>query len=169
MQNNRRLLKRRHKSGDVIRIMLIGEVMERTPYVTAAENTANRLADRVRNIWLRNMGTGITEWEENFYEDPDGVFFLREEDFPALQAIDYLFKWWNGEDVDTLAGELEVLWKVRRGGGIQIYKTVIRFAQRDFIRGNILEERRKREANRAEFREAFATWHKLYLEMLGTD
>lgn len=38
--------------------MLISEVLEKTKKSTAAENMANRLADRVRNIWLDNRSAG---------------------------------------------------------------------------------------------------------------
>lgn len=146
--------------------MLIGEIMELTPSVTAAENMANRLADRIRNIWLENRAAGNSRWEEGFFEDADGVAFLRGEEFPNLQAMDYIFKWWGNEDLDGLAGELEVLWKANVGGSMKIYKTTIRFAQRDFVQGNISEESKKREANRADFRKAFSIWQKLYVEAL---
>lgn len=147
--------------------MLIGEIMELTPSVTAAENMASRLADRVRNIWLENRAAGNGRWESNFYEDPDGVAFLRGEEFPNLQGIDYIFKWWGSEDPDGLAGELEVLWKATVGGSMKIYKTTIRFAPRDFVLGHISGESRKREANRADFRKAFAIWQKLYVKKLS--
>lgn len=147
--------------------MLIGEVMDQLPEMTAAENMANRLADRVRNIWLENREAGKKQWEVNFFEDADGIAFLRSEAFPDLQGIDYIFQWWDHDDTEGLAGQLEVLWKVRDCARVKIFKTVIRFADRDFIRGNIRDERKKREANRAEFRGAFALWQKLYQEQIG--
>ena len=146
--------------------MLISEVMEKTSKTTAAENMANRLADKVRNIWLENTNAGITQWEENFYEDPDGVAFLRSESFPDLVAIDYIFKWWGHKDVEGLAGELEVLWKVNGPEGMDIYKTWIRFARRDFVIALVQEEARKREINRGEFRKAFATWQQIYAKQV---
>ena len=145
--------------------MLIGEIMEKTPSVTAAENMANRLADRIRNIWLQKEEAGITSWEENFYEDPEGIQFLRDENFPNLQGIDYIFRWWGGDDLEDLAGDLEVLWKVYRNGNMELFKTTIRFASRDFCMGNIRGETKKREANRAEYRKAFGMWHALYQEI----
>lgn len=147
--------------------MLVSKVLEKTKQVTAAENMANRLADKIRNIWQENAHEGRTRWEENFYEDPDGVSFLRSESFPRLQGIDYIFKWWGNDDSDGLAGELEVLWKVQEDGGVAIYKTWIRLAARDFVLGTAREESQKREINREEFRKAFAEWQKLYVEAVG--
>lgn len=144
--------------------MLIGNVMERTERVTAAENMANRLADKVRNIWQQNQHEGRARWEENFYEDPEGISFLRSESFPNLQGIDYILKWWGNSDSDGLAGELEVLWKVQEDSGVAIFKTWIRLAERDFVLGAAGEESRKREINREAFRNAFAQWQKLYVE-----
>ena len=143
--------------------MLISEIMEKAAPMTAAENMANRLADKVRNIWLENRNAGQNQWEENFYEDPDGISFLRSESFPNLVGMDYIFKWWGNEDLEGLAGELEVLWKVRENNEIEIYKTWIRFADRDFVIGTVREESAKREVNRRDFREAFAQWQKLYV------
>lgn len=146
--------------------MLISEVLEKTKDTTAAENMASRLADKVRNIWLENRHAGRNKWEENFYEDPDGVNFLRGESFPNLLGIDYIFKWWGNDDIEGLAGELEVLWKVQEDHEVNIYKTWIRFADRDFVLGTTREENQKREINRQEFRTAFATWQKLYVEKI---
>ena len=144
--------------------MLISKILEKTERTTAAENMANRLADKVRNIWQQNQHEGRARWEENFYEDPEGVSFLRSESFPNLQGMDYIFKWWGNEDLDGLAGELEVLWKVKEDHGITIYKTWIRLAPRDFVLGTLKEESQKREATRQEFRKAFAQWQELYVE-----
>lgn len=144
--------------------MLIGEIMEKTPSVTAAENMASRLADRIRNIWLENVHAGVKKWEENFYEDPDGIAFLRSEAFPNLQGIDYIFQWWGGDGAEAAAGQLEVLWKVKSDSGMDIYKTSIRFADRDFVAGPVRDESRRREQFRSEFQKAFAIWQKLYIE-----
>lgn len=97
--------------------MLISEILEKTQQMSAAENMANRLADKVRNLWLTNRAEGRNRWEENFFEDPDGVSFLRRESFPGLLGIDYIFKWWGNDDIEGLAGELEVLWKVEEDHG----------------------------------------------------
>ena len=145
-------------------IMLIGNVMEKTPPTIVMENMASRLADRVRNIWLENREKGMEQWEENFFEDPDGIRFLRSESFPDLVGIDYIFKWWGSADVEGLAGELEVLWKVRKDAEMNIYKSWIRFADRNFILGQFQDERQKREHNQAEFRKAFRTWQQCYME-----
>ena len=147
--------------------MLISEILEKTQQMSAAENMANRLADKVRNLWLTNRAEGRNRWEENFFEDPDGVSFLRRESFPGLLGIDYIFKWWGNDDIEGLAGELEVLWKVEEDHGVAIYKTWIRLADRDFVIGPVREESEKREVNRKEFRRAFAQWEQLYkLSML---
>lgn len=142
--------------------MLISEIMEKAGATTAADNMANHLADRVRNIWLKNRNAGVDQWEENFYEAPDGVSFLRSESFPNLVGMDYIFKWWGNADLEGLAGELEVLWKVDENGEVDIFKTWIRFADRDFVIGTVREESAKREVNRRDFRAAFAQWQKLY-------
>ena len=68
--------------------MLISENLEKTQQMSAAENMANRLADKVRNLWLTNRAEGRNRWEENFFEDPDGVSFQRRESFPGLRGID---------------------------------------------------------------------------------
>ncbi len=146
--------------------MRISQVMEETPSVTAQENMATRLADKVRNIWLENQNAGVRAWEENFYEDPDGVSFLRSESFPCLQGIDYIFKWWNTDREDELGGQLEVLWKVNRDGGMKFYKTALGFTDRDFVLAMIHTESDKRESFRADFRKAFALWQKLYIAKL---
>lgn len=147
--------------------MLIGEVLEKTPSVTASENMANRLADRIRNIWLDNTKVGIHQWEANFFEDPDGIRFLRGESFPNLQGIDYIFRWWGSKFTDEAAGELEVLWKVIQDDRVVIFKSWIRFATRDFIIEAVTDESKRRERTRADFRRAFQIWQRLYLEQVA--
>lgn len=144
--------------------MLIGKVLELTPTVTAAENMSARLADRVRNYWLNHNKAGDTRWEENFYEDADGVAFLRDEDFLNLQGIDYILRWWGGSGGDDLAGDLEVLWKMAAPDGMRIYKTTIRFAERDFPIGPFRRETDHRDEMKTQFREAFKLWKELYAE-----
>lgn len=144
--------------------MQVSAIMERTEPTIAAENMANRLADRVRNIWLEKKNAGVKAWEENFFEDADGIKFLEKESFPNLVGIDYIFRWWgDGRDEDGLAGELDVLWKAEVNSSMYIYKTWIRFADRDFIIGITPNEDRKRDINREAFRDAFAQWQKLYV------
>ena len=144
--------------------MQISAVMEKMKPEIAAENMANRLADRVRNIWLEKIDAGYTQWEENFFEDSEGVHFLERESFPDLVGIDYIFRWWGSRDADGLAGELTVLWKSEVNGTMTIFKTWVRFSEMDFTLGIVRDETRKREAFRSEFREAYAQWQKLYLE-----
>ena len=69
---------------------------------------------------------------------------------------------YGNDDIEGLAGELEVLWKVEEDHGVAIYKTWIRLADRDFVIGPVREESEKREVNRKEFRRAFAQWEQLY-------
>lgn len=142
--------------------MLISEILEKTAKTTAAENMANRLADKVRNIWLECRNAGVTKWEETFFEDPEGVHFLALESFPNLVGVDYIFKWWGSDELDGLAGTLEVLWKVKAEEGVDIYKSWIRFADRDFVLGILPTEERKREETRKQFRKAFELWQQAY-------
>lgn len=146
--------------------MLVSKVFEKTPKVSASENMSARLADRVRNIWLSSTNKGREPWEENFAEDPEGIAFFREECMPGLQGIDYIFRWWGSDDLEELAGDLEVLWKIYQDSNMEIYKTTIRFANQDFVMGGIPTESKKREAFKQEFRKAFDSWIKLYSEQL---
>lgn len=145
--------------------MLIGQVMEKTPAVMAKDNMANRLADKIRTSWLEHKDAGYREWEDVFYEDPEGVRFLKTESFPYLAGIDYIFKWWDHEDSHGLAGMLEVLWKVYKDENMDIYKTTIRFGERDFLEG-LKSEEEQREEMRFKFRKAFDIWHELYMEVI---
>jgi hypothetical protein len=142
--------------------MLVSEILEKNKHETAVENMANHLADRVRNIWLDNTNVGRTQWEENFYEGADAINFLRGESFPGLQGIDYIFKWWGNKDIEDLAGQLDVLWKVEDDQGVGVYRTWIRFADQDFVLGAIREETQKREKFRQDFRDALERWQVLY-------
>jgi hypothetical protein len=142
--------------------MLIGHVLERTPSVTAAENMSARLADKVRNLWLEHNKSKDQRWEDNFYEDPDGVAFLRGESFPNLQGIDYIFRWWGSDLDDGLAGDLQVLWKVALPEGMTLFKSTIRFAERDFPSVNAKRETQYRDDMRRDFKEAFLLWQSLY-------
>lgn len=145
--------------------MLIGQIFEETPHVSAAENIATRLADKIRNLWLEHDSRGELRWEDNLFEDPNGIVFLRREDFPKLEGIDYIFRWWGNEMDDGLAGDLVVLWKINTDrGDIDFYMTTIRFAERDFPRKRPDQESAFREQFRADFREAFRTWQQLYQE-----
>ncbi len=144
--------------------MLIGEVMELTPNVSAAHNMATRLADKVRNLWIKNTQMGNSRWEENFFEDSEGIAFLQKESFYGLTGIDYIFRWWGHTDPEGLAGDLQVLWKCSRQDGMRIYRTTIRFAERDFEKSQNTSETSKREEFRAGFQDAFDLWEKLYRE-----
>ena len=50
--------------------MLISEILEKTQQMSAAENMANRLADKVRNLWLTNRAEGRNRWEKPFLRIP---------------------------------------------------------------------------------------------------
>lgn len=142
--------------------MLVSKVLERTPSISSTDNIANRLADRLRNTWLEKRSMDITEWENDFFEDPEDIPFLRAEGFARLQGIDYIFKWWGSSDIDEAAGQLEVLWKVQYNKDITIYKTWIRFADQDFILGTAQSEEQRRELTRVDLRKAFDEWKALY-------
>ncbi|MCD7769540.1 MAG: hypothetical protein LUH36_05415 [Oscillospiraceae bacterium] len=76
--------------------------------------------------------------------------------------MDYIFKWWGAKDDEELAGQVDVIWKVASDEGVSSYRSWIKLAERDFILGRYRDERAKRDANRAAFREAFAQWRKLF-------
>lgn len=143
--------------------MLIGEVLEKAPVTESWQLTANKAADTVRNIWLEKKQKGLSAWEESFAETPEQIAAMREEGFKDVYEVDFIFKWWeNYDDPDGLAGEVDVIWKIKSGEGYEFYKTVCRLANRDFILGTYSTENRKREAFRAEFQQAFATWRGLF-------
>jgi hypothetical protein len=87
---------------------------------------------------------------------------LREEGFTGLVGLDYILKWWGSNDLDELAGELDVVWKVMRQDKVVCYRSWIKLANRDFVLGLYKEEGAKRDANRQAFRQAFAQWKKLF-------
>lgn len=142
--------------------MLIGTRFEQDTELTTVEMCANHLADTVRNMWLDNTGFGKTEWEETFTESADAVAMLRQEGFPGLMGIDYLFQWWGAKDSEELAGELLVIWKLEGKEVPEYYRTWIRLAERDFVLGLYTNETRKRDENRKEFRKAFQIWKEGY-------
>ena len=147
--------------------MLIGNILEKTPAEYAWQLCADKLADNVRDIWLTKQKQGLGAWEEGFSEDPHALTGLREEGFGALVGLDYIFKYWGGDDTEALAGEISVIWKLLSEDGEHVvcYRSWIKVAERDFILGLYTSERDKREANRAVFRDAFAQWKKLFAEL----
>jgi len=142
--------------------MLIGNVLEKTTAESAWELTADKLADRIRDIWQEKGKLGLVRWEEAFAEDAAALPGLREEGFKDLVGLDYIFKWWGANDSDELAGEIDVIWKLAGEESIACYRTWIKVAERDFILGLYKDERAKREAARKAFREAFAQWKVLF-------
>ena len=144
--------------------MLVGNILEKAKAEQAWHICADKLADRVRDIWLAKTAQGVARWEETFAEDSAALPGLREEGFGALVGVDYIFKYWGSTDEDAVAGEITVVWKIIRddGSGIDCYRSWVRLTDFDFILGLQKEERDKREANRAAFREAFAAWLKLF-------
>jgi hypothetical protein len=142
--------------------MLIGNVLEKTDADQAWELCADKLADWVRTTWQAHKKIGVPQWEEAFYEDPGALVGLREEGFTGLVGLDYILKWWGSGDLDELAGELDVVWKVMRQDKVVCYRSWIKLANRDFVLGLYKEEGAKRDANRQAFRQAFAQWKKLF-------
>ncbi len=142
--------------------MLIGNVLEKTNAESAWELCADKLGDRVRDVWLYNTKLGLKNWEESFAEDGAALPGLREEGFENLVGLDYIFKWWGAKDVEELAGEIDVIWKVATEDDIICYRSWAKLAERDFILGLYREERAKREATRQAFRTAFAQWKGLF-------
>ena len=146
--------------------MLIGEVLQKVPMTESWQMAANKLADTVRNLWLANKSAGYREWEESFSETQVQVEKLREEGFRDVYEIEYVFKWWgNDRDMDALAGEIDVIWKLQKGDSAVFYQTFCRVADRDFVVGIYGTEAKKRAAFRAEFRQAFETWRGLLQEL----
>ncbi len=142
--------------------MLIGNVLEKTTAESAWELCADKLADRIRDIWQKKAKLGLSRWEEAFSEDAEALPGLREEGFRELVGLDYIFKWWGATDSDELAGEIDVIWKLADEENITCYRTWVKLAERDFILGLYKDERAKREANRKAFRDAFAQWKELF-------
>ena len=145
--------------------MLIGNILEKTPAESAWQLCADKLADWVRTSWQEHRELGIDKWEDSMHEDPGALPGLREEGFGDLVGLDYVLKWWGAKDSEELAGELDAVWKVMKDDGVLCYKSWIKLADRDFILGLYREEGAKREANRAEFRKAFAQWRGLFQEL----
>lgn len=144
--------------------MLVGITFEQANDITARDVCARHLADEVRNIWLRNRGAKVSQWEEGFYERMDVMDSLRKAGFPHLDSLDYVFKWWGSKDPDGLAGELTVIWKIADAatGAIKYYRTYVRLAERDFSLGMNSTETEKREQFRKEFVDAFSSWQAHY-------
>jgi hypothetical protein len=142
--------------------MLIGNVLEKTDAEAAWELCADKLADWVRTTWQAHKKMEATQWEETAHEDPAALIGLREEGFAGLVGLDYILKWWGSGDLDELAGEVDVVWKVMRDNKVVCYRSWIKLANRDFVLGIYKEEGPKRDANRASFRQAFAQWKKLF-------
>ena len=149
--------------------MLIGNVLEKTSAEFAWQLCADKLADRVRDIWLVNTKLGARKWEESFSEDPNALPGLRKEGFAGLVGLDYIFKWWGGSrEADATAGEIDVIWKVLRdeeADSVSCYRSWIKVGENDFTLGLFSEEREKREANRQTYRDAFARWKELFFRL----
>ena len=145
--------------------MLIGNVLEKTPAEAAWQLCADKLADAVRTCWQENTGKGEKQWEDAWHEDPAAMQGLRAEGFKGLVGLDYIFKWWGAPDSEELAGVVDVIWKVMSDDGIATYRTWIKLAERDFVLGLYREEGAKRQKNREGFRDAFAQWRELFLNL----
>lgn len=147
--------------------MLIGNVLEKMSAESAWELCADKLADNVRSCWQNHREDKDQRWEDSFSEDPGAFPGLHLEGFKGLVGLDYIFKWWGGADSDSLAGEVDAIWKViaEDGSSVSTYKTWIRLADRDFILGLYSNENDKRDANRKEFRKAFSQWKDLFAKI----
>ena len=143
--------------------MLIGNVLEKAPAEAAWQLCADKLADFVRTSWQDHTKAGDKQWEDSWHEDPNAMLGLREEGFDGLVGVDYIFKWWGARDSEELAGVVDVIWKIASEKGIEIYRTWIKLADRDFILGLYRDEGDKRAKNREGFRDAFAQWRELFL------
>ncbi len=147
--------------------MLIGNVLEDIQAEQAWHLCADKLADRVRDIWLQNTGAGIKQWEVGLIEDFNALEGLAEEGAKGLVGLDYIFKWWGGKKPDDMAGEIDVIWKTvsdESSAPLRCRRSWLKVASRDFLLSDYREEYEKREANRAAFREAFALWMELFQE-----
>jgi predicted acetyltransferase len=142
--------------------MLIGNVLEKTDAEAAWELCADKLADWVRTNWQAHKKMNAVQWEETSHEDPAAMTGLREEGFTGLVGLDYIMKWWGADDLDQLAGEVDVVWKVMRENKVVCYRSWIKLANQDFVLGIYKEEGAKRDATRAVFRQAFAQWKQLF-------
>ena len=145
--------------------MLVSNVLEKTPAEAAWQLCADKLADWVRTSYLDHLNAGAKQWEDTMHEDPAALIGLREEGFGHIVGLDYILKWWGNSDSEELAGQLDVIWKVMEGDSVSCYKSWIKLAERDFILGVQKTEAGKREAARAEFRDAFAQWRKLFSQI----
>lgn len=143
--------------------MLVGNILEKTDAQCAWQLCADKLADWVRSSWQEHQKQGAKKWEDTWHEDPNALPGLREEGFAGLVGLDYVLKWWGGEDSEALSGELDVIWKtVDSNDEIVCYRSWIKLAERDFVLGLYKEEGAKREVNREAFRAAFAQWKELF-------
>lgn len=141
--------------------MLVGSILEKTQAEYAWELCADKLADWVRSNWQKNKDMGFGQWSEMTSEDAGALRGLQKEICDRLVCLDYILKWWGGNDAEVLAGELDVIWKVLEGDSVACYRTWIRLADRDFYCAG-MDEDEKRAANRKEFRDAFAKWKELF-------
>ena len=146
--------------------MLVGNVLEKVNAEAVWELCANKLADAIRDIWLKNTGEHVSKWNSAFSEDSAALQGLRDEGFLDLVGLDYIFKWWGASDSEQLAGELDVIWKLLKndgsGAAVTCYRTWIRLAKRDFLLGLYPDETAKREVSRMALRDAFQQWNKLF-------
>lgn len=147
--------------------MLVVSTFEKTPAEYAWQMAADRLSDNVRNTWLDFTQRGIRQWEEMYSEDVNALPGLREEGFDGLVGLDYIFKWRGPKEDDPYCGEIDVIWKILRSeqDGVSCYRTRLKVDEQDFIRGLHKDERDKREASRADFRDAFAQWKENYRKL----
>lgn len=146
--------------------MLIGSVLEKTDAESAWQLSADKTADWVRTCWQENEKHENEQWEKTLHENPVALGGLREEGFPGLVGLDYIFKWWGENSPDEPAGELDAIWKILdKSGAIACYRSWIKLNMSDFMLGVYETEDTKRMVNREAFRKAFLQWRNLFLQI----
>lgn len=145
--------------------MIVSNEFEKMPSNTAGVNMAKHLADSLRAAWLSNTAKGLDRWEFTYFEEPAAIEFVRDENFPNLHGIDYIFKWWGNQDTqsENTSGQLEVIWKVySKDDAISLYRTYIYFSDYDFELGMLENETARRESFENKIVQVFADWEEEY-------
>ena len=152
--------------------MIVGKEFEETVTSSATEMMAMFVADHLRNVWLNNTQMGMKRWEDNFHAQPDAIEHLRDEDFPQLAGLDFIFRWWGdeGHDSEGTSGQVDFIWKVAiggKGGEIKIFRTYIYFTDYDFSLGVYDLEAEKRKTFGSKMVAAFKDWKEPYANILA--
>lgn len=89
--------------------------MDKTDAGFAWHLYADKLADRVRNMWRERRKLGKEKMGSGSVRESGALEGLREKGFFRLVGLNYIIQWRGGKDPDTLAGEFNVIWKVANG------------------------------------------------------